>query len=160
MKRKRKSDNGRGSSKRQRPAVDHQPPVTPLLKQYYDGVHSLRTYLVSRLPKTAKKRRRRLLRYGLQPAQDESILVEQGVVELLDSILVGTAKSIPLQELDQLDADLFAYTQQVSETDISVSPSAGRLRQSEVGLMRCHSILASKTFQATATSTELTSRRL
>jgi hypothetical protein len=136
MKRKRKSDHARGSSKRQRTDGNQQPPVTPLLEQYYDGVHSLRTYLVSRLPKTAKKRRRRLLRYGLQPAQDKSILVEQSVTELLDSILVGTAKCIPLQDLDQLDADLSAYTQQVSETDISVSPSAGRLRQSEVGLLR------------------------
>jgi telomerase reverse transcriptase len=145
MKRKRK-ENGRGSSKRQRTDVKQPPPVTPLLEQYYDGVHSLRTYLVSRLPKTAKKRRRRLLRYGLRPTQDESILVEQGVVELLDSILVGTAKSIPLQELNQLDADLSAYTQQVSEADISVSPSAGRLRQSEVGLMCCCHSLPSTTF--------------
>jgi hypothetical protein len=136
MKRKRKSNNARGPTKRQRTAGDQQPPVTPLLEQYYDGVHSLRTYLASRLPKTAKKRRRRLLRYGLQPAQDESVLVEQSVVEILDSILVGTAKSVPLQDLDQLDADLSAWTQEVSETDISISPSACRLRQSEVGSMR------------------------
>jgi telomerase reverse transcriptase len=145
MKRKRKSSNARGSTKRQRTAGDQQPPITPLLEQYYDGVHSLRTYLVSRLPKTAKKRRRRLIRYGLQPAQDESILVERSVVELLDSILVGTGKNIPLQDLDQLDADLSAWTQQVSETDISVSPSTGRLRQSEVGLTRCRFFLLNAT---------------
>ena len=146
MKRKRKSNNAPGSTKRQRTDGGHQPPVTPLLEQYYDGVHTLRTYLVSRLPKTAKKRRRRLLRYGLQPTQDESILAEHGVAELLDSILVGTAGSIPLEDPDQLHADISAYTQQVSETDISVSSNAGRLRQSEVGLMHCRLFLSSTTY--------------
>lgn len=149
MKRKRKSHNARGSTKRQRTDGNHQPPVTPLLEQYYDGVYSLRTYLVSRLPKTAKKRRKRLSRYGLQPTQDESILVEQGVVELLDSIIVGTAGCIPLEDPDQLDADISAYTQQVSETDISVSPSAGRLGQSEVGLRRFRHFLKLDLFART-----------
>lgn len=137
MKRKRKSTKARGSTKRQRTDGGRHPPVTPLLEQYYHGVHSLRAYLVSRLPKTAKKRRRRLHNYGLHPVQDESILIEQGVVELLDSILVGTAGCITLQDVDQLDAEISAYTQELSETDISVSQCAGRLRQSEVGLRPC-----------------------
>ncbi|KAM0721837.1 hypothetical protein Q7P37_002762 [Cladosporium fusiforme] len=133
MKRKRKCQSTR-DSKRQR--VDNsygaQHPIVPLLNQYYQEVHSLRTYLVSRLPKSSKKRRRRLLHYGLQPVNDDSIIVEQGVVELLDSILVGTSKHVSVQELDQLDQDISVFTQQVSETDISVTPSAGHLRQSEI----------------------------
>lgn len=134
MKRKRKS-NSACDSKRQRTEDSHfaRHPIVPLLSQYYQEVHSLRTYLVSRLPKSSKKRRRRLLHYGLQPVNDDSIIVEQSVVELLDSILVGTSKHVSTQELDQLDQDISVFTQQVSETDISVSPSAGHLRQSEVG---------------------------
>jgi hypothetical protein len=107
-------------------------------------VHSLRTYLVSRLPKSSKKRRRRLLRYGLQPAQDESILVDDGTIQLLDKIQVGTSKHVDnREELEQLDEDISVFTQQVSETDILVSPRTRQLRQSEVGSTRCHLIACS-----------------
>lgn len=134
MKRKRKACDAPKADKRQRTnGLKH--PVAPLLHLYYKEVHSLRAYLVSRLPKSAKKRRRRLLRYGLQPEHDESILVENDVVDLLDSTLVGTSKHVPVQELEQLDQDISAFTQQVSETEISVSPSAGHLRQAEVGFL-------------------------
>jgi telomerase reverse transcriptase len=133
MKRKRKSHTTSASVKKQRTNDNRQPPIVPLLQQYYHEVHSLRTYLVSCLPKSSKKRRRRLLRYGVQPSQDESILVDDGTIQLLDTIQVGTAKHIAAQDLEQLDQDTSVFTQQVSESDISISPSAGHLRQSEVG---------------------------
>lgn len=134
MKRKRRSNSTR-DSKRQRTDEGHaaQHPIVPLLQEYYQEVHSLRTYLVSRLPKSSKKRRRRLLHYGLQVGHDDSIAVEHSVVELLDSILVGTSKRVPTQEANQLDEDISVFTQQVSESDVSISPSAGHLRQAEVG---------------------------
>lgn len=88
---------------------------------------------MSRLPTSAKKRRRRLLRYGLQPMQDDSVLVEDSVAHLLDTILVGSATGVCVQDLEQLDQDMSVFTQQVTETDVSISPSAGRWRQSEVG---------------------------
>jgi hypothetical protein len=97
-------------------------------------VHSLRNYLLSRLPKSSKKRRRRLLHYGLQSAQDESILVDDGTAQLLDEIQVGTSKHIGnREELEQLDDEISVFTQQVSETDISITPRSRQLRQSEVG---------------------------
>lgn len=133
MKRKRKSRSTRDSK---RPRIDNdccaQHPIVPLLEQYYQEVHSLRTYLISRLPKSSKKRRRRLLHCGLQPVHDDSVIVEQSVVELLDSILVGASKHVSVQELDHVNQDISVFTQQVSGTDISVSPSAGQLRHSEV----------------------------
>lgn len=134
MRRKRRSDTTRDSKRQrldERHAVQH--PIVPLLQQYYQEVHSLRTYLVSRLPKSSKKRRRRLLHYGLQVVNDDSIVVEHSVVELLDSMLVGSSNRVPTQEVNQLDGDISVFTQQVSETDVTVSPSAGRLRQAEVG---------------------------
>jgi hypothetical protein len=133
MKRKRRSHHSSEAVKRQRLDDNKQASITPLLQQYYHGVHTLRTYLVSRLPRSSKKRRRRLLHYGLQPIQDESIIVCDATVQLLDTILVGTAKDIPTQELEQLDQDISVFTQQVSESDVSISPSAGHLKQSEVG---------------------------
>jgi telomerase reverse transcriptase len=136
MKRKRKSHAADGPTKRQRQGDDGRPPVAPLLEQYYHEVHSLRTYLVSRLPKSSKKRRRRLLNYGAQPVHDESILVDHGVAQLLDTILVGTAKHITTKEPEQLDQDISVFTQQVSESDVSITPNAGHLKQCEVGLHR------------------------
>jgi hypothetical protein len=133
-KRKRQPRKANASVKRQRIGDNKQSPIVPLLQQYYHEVHSLRSYLVSRLPKSSKKRRRRLLHYGLQPAQDESILVDDGTLQLLDKIQVGASKHIGIRgELEQLDEEISIFTQQVSETDVSVSPPTRQLRQSEVG---------------------------
>lgn len=140
-KRKRQSRGAKASAKRQRTGDNKQSPIVPLLQQYYHEVHSLRNYLVSRLPKSSKKRRRRLLHYGLQSAQDESILVHDGTVQLLDKVQVGTSRHVGnREEFEQLDEEISVFTQQVPETDISVSPRTRQLRQSEVGLSHCYFI--------------------
>lgn len=141
-KRKRQSREAKASTKRQRTGNKKQSPIVPLLQQYYHEVRSLRNYLVSRLPKSSKKRRRRLLHYGLQSAQDESILVDDATARLLDEIQVGTSRNVGnREELEQLDEEISVFTQQVSETDISVSPRTRQLRQSEVGLLCFVSLL-------------------
>jgi len=138
-KRKRQPRKANASIKRQRTGDNKQNPIVPLLRQYYHEVQSLRNYLVSRLPKSSKKRRRRLLHYGLQSAQDESILVDDGTVQLLDKIQVGTSKHIGnREEVEQLDEEISVFTQQVSESDISITPRSRELRQSEVGPLHCH----------------------
>jgi len=145
-KRKRQSRDAQSSAKRQRTGDNKQSLIVPLLQQYYHEVQSLRNYLVSRLPKSSKKRRRRLLHYGLQSAQDESILVNDGTAQLLDKIQVGTSKHVGNRgELEQLDEEISVFTQQVSETDISVSPRTRQLKQSEVGLSHCY-LFAHPTF--------------
>jgi hypothetical protein len=137
-KRKRQPLKADASMKRQRTGDNKQPAIVPLLQQYYHDVQSLRNYLVSRLPKSSKKRRRRLLHYGLQSAQDESILVDDGTAQLLDKIQVGTPKHFGnREELEQLGEEISVFTQQVSETDISISPRTRQLRQSEVGISHC-----------------------
>lgn len=110
-------------------------PAVPLLEQYYHEVHSLRVYLASRLPKSSKKRRRILLQYGSQQfsAADADPRDDLEVAELLDGILVGTAKHVPIVELDDIDNDILVFTQQVSETDITLTPGTRHLKQSEVG---------------------------
>lgn len=162
MKRKRKSHSADGSAKRQRCDGNRQPPIVPLLEQYHHEVHSLRTYLVSRLPKSAKKRRRRLLHYGVQPLQDETVLVNDRTAQLLDTTLVGTSKHISTKELEQFDQDISLFTQQVTESDISLTPSAGHLKQSEVGPERSHLLppFAFIIYRRSNPTTELTIYRL
>jgi len=108
-------------------------PVGPLLSQYYQVVHSLRIYLASRLPKSSKKRRRRLLQYGSQCHLASQSVDDPAVAELLDAILVGTAKHVQVAELEDIDRDISVFTQQVSETDIILTPGTRHLKQSEVG---------------------------
>jgi hypothetical protein len=144
-KRKRQPRKANASVKRQRTGDNKQSPIVPLLQQYYHEVHSLRNFLVSRLPKSSKKRRRRLLHYGLQSAQDESILVDDGTAQLLDKIQVGISKHVGnREELEQLDDEISVFTQQVSESDISITPRSRQLRQSEVGLSHCRLFAYSK----------------
>ena len=101
-------------------------------------VHQSESESDNDLPKSSKKRRRRLLHYGLQSAQDESILIDDGTAQLLDKIQVGTSKHVGnREELEQLDEEISVFTQQVSETDISISPRSRQLRHSEVGLSHC-----------------------
>lgn len=102
--------------------------TVPLLDHYYHQVHTLRRYLVSRLPKTSKKRRRRLLHFGTEPDHDRDIAA------LLDAVLVGTTKHVSINDLDTtLDNDISVFTQQLSDSDITLSSSPGRLKQAEVG---------------------------
>ena len=119
---KRRRVDGTGSQQR----CVH--PMVPLLKQYYHEVLTLRHYLTSRLPKTSKKRRRRLMRYETEPDQDHA------VTSMLDTILVGTTKYVSNEELDKLDNDITVFTQQLSDSDITIGASTGRLKQAEVGI--------------------------
>ena len=150
-KRKRQSREAKASAKRQRTGENKKSHIVPLLQQYYHEVYSLRNYLVSRLPKSSKKRRRRLLHYGLQSAHDESILVDNGIMQLLDSIQVGTLKNVGNRGgLGQLDEEISVFTQQVSETDISISPRTRQLKQSEVRSSHLVSLLVLYYFETTA----------
>lgn len=138
MKRRRPYRDVSRSDKRQRVGDNSTPkaafhPTVPLLDQYYQEVRSLRVYLASRLPKSSKKRRRRLLRYGLQSQPAAEPKDDLAVAELLDRILVGTARHLPDLDLDVIEQDISVFTQQVSETDITLTPSSRHLKQSEVG---------------------------
>lgn len=138
MKRKRRANADANPSKRYCSGVENRTlaighPINPLLTQYYHEACSLRQYLVSRLPKSSKKRRRRVLHYGQSSNQSSDLPCDSALSELLDTIIVGTSKSVSVGSVTDLDNDISVFTQQVSETDISIAPSSGRLTQSEVG---------------------------
>ena len=135
MKRKRAHRETVPAEKRQRVGREETAlhPTVPLLERYYNEVHSLRIYLATRLPKSSKKQRRRVLQYGRTTSAADHPTHDPAVAELLDTIIVGTTKTLPVAELKDIDNDISVFTQQVSETDITLSPVARQLKQSEVG---------------------------
>nr|OQO19315.1 hypothetical protein B0A51_11621 [Rachicladosporium sp. CCFEE 5018] len=140
VKRKRGHPAGsQPSAKRQRSTrtdlgVSHDSnyPTKPLLAQYYSEVHSLRTCLVSRLPKSSKKRRRRLLQYGRDNAPSSASIFDTELAGLLDTTIVGTSEQVAVATLADVENDISVFTQQLTETDISVLSNTGSLQQSEV----------------------------
>ncbi|QIX00073.1 hypothetical protein AMS68_005590 [Peltaster fructicola] len=114
---KRKRSHAVNTAAIKRPRIDkactNNKQTTTLLRQYYTNVCTLRQYLLCRLPDSARRRRRRLLKYGVEGIveQDSSLARE---VHLLDNIIVGSHKYVPLDELEIIDRDITVFTQQQS----------------------------------------------
>lgn len=131
-KRKRKTHDDGCEAKRQRlRGGDEVHPATSLLRQYYPQVSTLRQYLASQLSKGSKKRRKKVLHYGLCVDGTDDPSLE--VVGLLDTTLVGSPATCVLTDAESLEQDLSVFTQQLETSTISVGPSQGAFKQSEVG---------------------------
>lgn len=131
MKRKRKPKHDHEVSKRRKVdsgAVDQS--TWPLLRQYYPKVLTLRQHLASRLSKTSKKRQRKLSHYGV--TQDPGD-VDESLVNLLDHTIIGTFNHIEIADVDAIDRDITVFTQQLSESTATISPTQSAFKQSEVG---------------------------
>ncbi|WPH03795.1 Hypothetical protein R9X50_00667800 [Acrodontium crateriforme] len=130
MKRKRKS--GGGSHVDKCPKIDDSDlrPSYALLRQYYPEVLTLRNYLVSRLPKTAKRRRRRIRQYGLHCGSESPS--EDGVVDLLDKTLVGSFASVSSDTDDSIEKDLTIFTQHLNDVSVSTLNTQCVPNQSEI----------------------------
>ena len=138
MKRKRKSAPLATAVAAKKAKIDHNenpPATTPLLQQFYSQVLTLRQYLVARLSKDSKKRRRKVLQYGVGQDGYSGDLTEQAVVRLLDTTLVGVLIDISVTDVTTVDQDISVFTQQVSDSTAFMSPTQGSLKQSEVGLL-------------------------
>lgn len=133
MKRKRSGENDKvpgnkraRKGEHQRHKVSSECPVLPL---YYSHVLTLREYLLSRLSKASKARRRLLAHYG-----DSEDSVE--IRKLLDETIVGTFNAKSDAHEQQLQAsqeqELSIFSQQISESTARSSPGSAR-SQSEVG---------------------------
>ena len=121
-----------GSAKRRKPSVvNHGPSVLqrhPVLSLYYAKVYSLREYLLSKLPESAKSRRRKIASVG-RAHQDANDRVHRGIqtgqskdhdkrwAALLDSVLVGVG--------------------------VDREPDSSRMKYLEVFSQRTHSTMAS-----------------
>lgn len=109
------------------------PRTLPLLRRYYSSVSSLRHYLVSRLCESSKNRARRISRYG-QKDSDGSTEADAAVLELLDSVLVGSFDGFAGKDSESFEKELNVFTQQLSDGNTEVGLSQGTLKQAEVGL--------------------------
>ena len=127
MKRKRKPHAEVRANKRHKAKYINSFPTKPLLLQYYPHVLTLRHYLASKLSKSSKKRQKRLLHYG--NAND----ADQRLVTLLDKTIIGSFGGAELVEAVSIDKDLTVFTQQLSESSATITPTQGALEQSEVG---------------------------
>ena len=128
MKRKRKTPRNAGAEKRQKLSNDGK----ELLLQYYPKVQTLRQYLASRLSRTSKNRRKRVLQYGRDSTNDTDW--DASIREVLDSVVVGTSQhALQSTNEDDIEKDISIFTQQVSESMSSVGPTQGALKQNEVG---------------------------
>jgi telomerase reverse transcriptase len=134
MKRKRSGRLEEHAAKRTKLDKDSElHPTAPLLRQYYPQVVTLRHYLASRLSNFSKKRRKKLLQYGSSDRNEHGA----AVAELLDSTLVGTFNRVNAEEfeLETIEKDISAFTQQLTESANEISLTQGALKQSEVGVV-------------------------
>ena len=95
---------------------------------------TLRDYLVSKLSKSSKKRQRKLLRYGRNCTGGVEANSDASVAQLLDSTVVGSFNHAEIRDVESIDKDITIFTQQLSESDATISPTQGALQQSEVGI--------------------------
>jgi hypothetical protein len=146
MKRKINSHTGADPGKKAKRAAEPSAASTPIgpdhpvLQRFYPEVLTLRHYLLSRLPKSSKNRRRRLSQLGLgTPAQDDASTrdVDIQLGQLLDSTLIGCFPLVVVediaQELKERDRDIENFTQQRSQNTSAGTFKPGYLLQSEVG---------------------------
>lgn len=131
MKRKRKDSRDLGAVKRQKTAdVTNDPPTWPLLRQYYPQVLTLRQYLASKL---SKQRRKKVLHYGPIAGSTSNADTSLPLAHLLDSIAVGAFNHTEDSDIECIDNDITVFTQQLSESSVTTTPTQGALQQFEVG---------------------------
>ena len=136
MKRKRKSGPSAAGLAAKRAKVDRESTsqaTIPLLRQFYTQVLTLRQYLVARLSSGSKKRRRKVLHYGIQQDECSEDIAQQAIVRLLDTTFVGVLTGMNVTHVDSIDKDITVFTQQLSDATTTISPTQGSLKQSEVG---------------------------
>src|ERR1700743_3245837 len=134
MKRKRKSHrDGRAAKRQKTESATEEGPTWPLLRQYYPEVLTFRQYLASKSCNVPKKCRKRLLQYGINDDGGFSESFDPAVVRLLDDTVVGRFKQAETVERNEaIEKDLAVFTQQVSESSATITPTQGALKQSEV----------------------------
>lgn len=136
MKRKRKHHADLRSVKRAK--ISGSPldsPTWSLIRHHYSNVSSLRQYLAAKLSRTSKKRCRTILRYGQSAKSDDAANGDEALVRLLDHTVVGSFDGTESIDLDAIERDITVFTQQLSDSTTTFSPTQGVLKQSEVGIV-------------------------
>ncbi|KAK3699518.1 Telomerase reverse transcriptase [Vermiconidia calcicola] len=133
MKRKRKCHRESRVNKRQKvDDVAEDRPAWPLLRQHYPSVLTLRRYLASSSSNLSKRRRKKILRYGLEDKRGEDAEDDTSLVQLLDGTVVGTFERSEVKDCVSIEKDITIFTQQLSESPSTISPTQGALKQNEI----------------------------
>ncbi|KAH7391761.1 hypothetical protein BKA66DRAFT_26045 [Pyrenochaeta sp. MPI-SDFR-AT-0127] len=147
MKRRRSSHGGGGAPKKPRrplrtldqsahattPGADH-----PVLQRLYPQVLTLRHYLLSQLPTSAKSRRRRIAQLGLSTAAENGASthhLDAELGQLLDSALIGSFPGSSTESEEQAarerTRDIDVFTQQRPQGNTGATFKPGYFLQSE-----------------------------
>ena len=126
------------------PGLDH-----PVLRRLYPTLFTLRQFLLSRLPRTSRNRRRRIFQLGQPIAVQDTVSTHALDVELgilLDAAVIGTSYTqstvIEEQGASKRDQDIEVFTQQRSQATAGGTFKPGYFLQAEVFIMlhdRCPS---------------------
>lgn len=116
---------------------------SPVINSYYPRVTTLRQYLVSKLPSTSKKKRRRIALLGLESRKNERDFsgsgpesVSKEIAELLDGTLVGAESGIDTTEDRGFRASQFqAYTQELADSAVGSTVNNDSSLQTEVSFL-------------------------
>ena len=124
-----------GNQKRQRTSglLSGKEPVVKqaLLNQYYQRVHSLREYLLSRLPTSSKIRRKKIISLGRKVADKEK---DQKLAQFLDQTLVGVSKETGHSE-EERQQQWIAFSQNADDSHLANLSGVGVYSQAEVGFL-------------------------
>ncbi|KAF2810104.1 uncharacterized protein BDZ99DRAFT_304375 [Mytilinidion resinicola] len=106
--------------------------VHPVLQRLYPQLHTLRQYLLSWLPASSKKRRRRIEQLGLSPDATASPGEDAALGLLLDTTLIGLPKADQSEaDKDALARDMESFSQQLPESTLFLSSNPGHFLQPE-----------------------------
>ncbi|KAF2499750.1 hypothetical protein BU16DRAFT_282302 [Lophium mytilinum] len=107
--------------------------VHPVLQRLYPQLQTLRQYLLSRLPASSKKRRRRIEQLGQSPDPNPSPDEDAALGLLLDATLVGLPKAGQSEfDKDAIARDIESFSQQLPESTLFLSSNPGHFLQPEV----------------------------
>ena len=119
------------------PGLDH-----PVLRRLYPTLFTLRQFLLSRLPRTSRNRRRRILQLGQPIALHDAVSTHALDIELgslLDAAVIGTSSTQSVESEKQgatkRNEDIEVFTQQRSQATAGSTFKPGYFLQAEVFIL-------------------------
>jgi telomerase reverse transcriptase len=100
----------------------------PVISLYYRHVVTLRQYILQRIPRSSRARRRRIAAVGGHSAARDGLAAvpknEKDLADLLDTTLVGILKELPPTRSEERRRDFIAFTQaqQTTQTGTDSGP--------------------------------------
>lgn len=108
-------NTARSSSTNRNQAADAGKICHPVISLYYRHVVTLRQYILQRIPRSSRARRRRIAAVGGHSAARDGLAAvpksEKDLADLLDTTLVGILKELPPTRSEERRREFIAFTQ-------------------------------------------------